>query len=185
MGVEGQMTVDVLRILPVERLATACRRARPHDTTRQVGAGKQHLELLDEDERGEHLLAELDSKAAVANAQIRRSDHVLGVGMGATCREEVADGARAQRVVHHVPVERLNVHHAAVQIKDVDAPDDVSNALCKVEHIHGAGRVHREDRHTAIWAINKKLSFHSIDYRAFQTHYLRPTFVDFTPKMTW
>lgn len=137
VGVEGEVAVDVLRILPVERLGTAGGRARPHHATRQIGAGKQHFELLDEDERREHLLAELDAEAAVANAQIRRSDHVLGVGMGATRGEEVADRARTQRVVHHVPVERLNVHHAAVQIQDVDASDDMSNALREVEHIHG------------------------------------------------
>ena len=185
MGVEGEMAVDVLRILPVERLATAGGRARPHDTTGQIGAGKQYLEFLNEDERREHLLAELDSETAVANAQIRRSDHVLGIGMGATRCEEVADRARAQRVVHHVPVERLDVHHAAVQIEDVDALDDVSNALCEVENIHGVRCVHREDGNVSIGTIDKKLSLHSMDRKAFETHYLRPTFVDFTPKMTW
>ena len=183
--VEGEMAVEVLRVVPVEGVATAGGGAGPHDATRQIGAAEKDTQLLDlgvsergrgdEDERTEHLLAELDAEAAIIRSKIDGSDHVLSVlGRSTNERsfthkpsrgEEAANALVAQRLVHNVPVHGLDVHHAVVQVQDVNAAVDVTNALREVEHAHRIGHVDRKHGDVTEGRVRYDLAFHSATVR--------------------
>lgn len=183
--VEGEMPVEVLRVVPVEGVATACGGAGPHDATRQIGAAEEDSQLLDlgvsrrwrgdEDERTEHLLAELDAEAAIIRSKIDGSDHILSVlgrstnegpfRNGPSRGEEAANALIPQRLVHHVPVHGLDVHHAVVQVQDVNAAVDVANALGEVEHAHRIGHVDGKHSDVAERRVRYDLAFHSATVR--------------------
>ena len=149
-AVEAVLALHVLRVEEAEVRAVARGRAGPDHAAGQFRLLEEVFELHDEDERTQHLQAEIAGETEVCGARALHRDEVLAVLAGAAGAAEVGKAEGEEGFAHDVPVEMVDVDDAVVEVEHVQGFVVLQNALRRVHHVHRIGHVDGYDGNTRV-----------------------------------